>query len=283
MVIDPEHPHKLKASLIKLPLVLYGAGDLGIKIAEYCLKQEINVNCFVDQHKKGELNGIPILLPNLMLKKYRDANIVITSNIYFKEIKQNLLSSGFNKNQIISYEKFVKADITWGDLEEGAKWDRMETRVSALAEWIDENDKSVVDYGAGEMYLKKKLHGDVEYYPVDYIQRHDEIILCDLNDKHLPLITADVIVLSGVIEFIRMSDRLLEHVTNQACKKILLSYITTNKFPDSSARRSSAYINDYSHEDLVKLFTNNGFRLVCTKPDPNHSFNDLFYFEKAVS
>lgn len=283
MVIDPEHPHKLKARLIKLPLVLYGAGDLGIKIAEYCLKQEINVNCFVDKYKKGELNGIPILLPNLMLKKYRDANIVITSNIYFNEIKQNLLSLGFNKNQIISYKKFVKADITWGDLEEDAKWDRMEARVSALAEWIDENDKSVVDYGAGEMYLKKKLHGDVEYYPVDYIQRHDEIILCDLNDKHLPLIAADVIVLSGVIEFIRMSDRLLEHVSSQACKKILLSYITTNKFPDSSARRSSAYINDYSHEDLVKIFTNNGFRLACTKPDPNHSFNDLFYFKKAVS
>ena len=279
MRIQPKHPGLLKAHLEKHPLVLFGAGSLGMNIAAYCDSCDIPIACFADSNPVKKQTGKCIISPQALKQEYPNANIVISSNIYFDEIKKQLQNLGFPENQILSYNLFLPDELTWLDLDKTAEWERMRIRVKKLSEWIDESVRSVVDYGAGEMFLKTLLPPGVKYFPVDYIRRSEETILCDLNAGVLPEIHADVAVLSGVLEFLTTAESLLYHVCATTKHKILLTYMTLDKFPSVDGRRSSAYVNDFTERQLIEMLTRHGFLLKDKLTDPGHDVDTLFLFE----
>jgi len=284
MLVQPKDPNELKSELIRRPLVLFGIGGMGAEIKAYCDEQDIPIACLVDNNteKQGrEQSCRKVFSPQEMKKAYPNANIVISSAIFFDEIKKQLESLGFHEDQILSYTLFTSNEIKWSDLEKNAKWDRMRIRVRKISEWIDDNVGSVVDYGSGEMFLKTLLPiSCVEYYPIDYIRRSDETILCDLNSGKFPGVYADVAVLSGILEFLTTAELLLGHVCDTTRHKIILSYITLEQFSNPEGRRASAYVNDFTEQRIIELLSQNDFILKEKHPDPSHEINTLFLFEK---
>lgn len=278
MKIQPKHPDALKAHLLERPLILFGAGGLGHKIAEYCNTHDIPVTCFADNNATGK----HIISPSQLKDDYSNANIVISSNIFSDEIKRQLETLGFKKEQILSYELFITDKVTWLDLDSTADWNRMRIRVGKLSEWIDGNVHSVADYGAGEMYLKTLILPEVKYFSIDYIKRSEDTILCDLNTGNFPNIHIDASVLSGVLEFLTTAESLLRHVCITTKYRILLTYMTLNKFSSIEGRRASAYVNDFTESQIVGLLSQYGFILKAKLNDPSHNVDTLFLFEKST-
>jgi len=281
MLIKPQNPDALKSYLMERPIVLFGMGGMGQKITEYCNLNDIPIACFVDNSAEKQ-SGKTIISPKAMKENYADSNVIISSVIYFEEIKSQLEDFGFRAEQILSYKIFLpEGEITWRDLDKTADWERMKARVKQLSEWIDENVRSVVDYGAGEMYLKNLLPQEVKYFPIDYIRRSDETIICDLNSGIFPDISADVTILGGLLEFISTAESLICHVCINTKHKILASYMTTDNFPDIKGRRMSAYVNDFSEQQLVDMFARNHFVLKVRQPSHAHAIDTLFLFERG--
>lgn len=157
MFMQPKDPQGLNLQLIKRPLVLFGMGGMGAKIKEYCDEHDLSIACFVDNNTEKQQSGQDgqrIFSPQAMCELYPNANIIISSAIYYDEIKQQLMSLGFSEEQIFSYMLFIPDEVSWSDLEEKADWERMRKRVKCISQWIPKDVRSVVDYGAGEMFLK---------------------------------------------------------------------------------------------------------------------------------
>lgn len=144
-------------------------------------------------------------------------------------------------------------------------------RTIALRKLIKEEDQSVLDIGAGEMYLKKILPDGVRYYPLDYIRRHEETLVYDLNRKEFPDITADTAVCAGIIEYIEdvpwFFDRLV-----QCAKTIVLSYRSREGGYDNSV---------YTSDEIINMLNARGFLLTGWNTALNKEWPLLARFEKA--
>lgn len=285
MLIQPKDPEGLRARLTERPLALFGMGGMGAKIIAYCDAHHIPIACLVDNNTEKQeqgQDGRKVLSPQEMRAAYPNANVLISSAVFFHEIKKQLEDLGVPADQILSYTLFIAENVTWSALDEGADWKRMRMRNRDVAMWIDENVHSVIDYGAGEMFLKTLLSaGCAEYYPIDYIRRSDETIVCDLNAGDFPDISADVAVLTGILEFVTTAESLLRHVSATTKQKIILSYMTLEKFPDIEGRRISAYVNHFTEQEVIDLMAQNGFALKEHHPDPSHEVDTLFLFERV--
>lgn len=281
MVIKVENPEQLKKQLVSKPLVLYGMGTIGMQIAAWCDSQHIEY-IFADRSalKKQKLVEKRVITPEVLKSDYMDANIVISTNIYFDEIKTFLLTNGFHETEILSYAQFLPKKIIWEDLEDNIDWGLMRPSVELFSQWLDPEICSVVDYGAGQMYLKTFLQPDVTYYPIDYIKRFDETIVCDLNTGDFPDLQADASVFNGVLEFLTTAVDLLKYACSRTARMIIISYMTADKFPNITARRTSGYVSDLTETQIVQLLCQNGFRLSKKASDPLDSTDTIYMFEK---
>ena len=273
MIIHPENPEQLVSLLKSAPLVLYGMGGAGLRIADWCDANRIDY-VFVDKDAEArqKKTGKTVVSPQQLAAQYSDANIVISSIIYCEEIRQDLLKLGICEERILSYKLFMPDHILWSALDDNIDWDLMRFRVEMFSRWIPRDVRSVVDYGAGKMYLREYLPPEAAYFPVDYIRRNEQTILCDLNQGVFPEIRTDVAVCSGVLEFIYTAEALLTHVCAHTGKLVILSYLGVDNFPDIDGRRASAYVSDLSEKQIVDLMESNGFQLEKKVPDPvNHA------------
>lgn len=128
----------------------------------------------------------------------------------------------FSKQKIDLYNPPAK----WrGDLEDKLGYDRLEwrKRIAALHSFIDEEDKSVMDLGAGSMLLRRMLSEDVIYYPVDYKKNAEDTIVCDFNKREFPNVHVDVVVAAGILDYIADPEWFLTEIS-QHCNKLLISY-----------------------------------------------------------
>ena len=281
MLIKPKNPNALKLRLAERPLVLFGMGGMGQKIMEYCNTNGIPIACYVDNSAEKQA-AKAIISPQKMRENYPNSNVLISSAIYFNEIKRQVELLGFRPEQILSYKMFLPEEkITWLDLDKKANWERMKIRAKQLSEWIDESVRSVVDYGAGEMFFKTLLSPGVEYFPVDYIRRSEDTILCDLNSGVFPDLHADAAVLAGLLDIIATAETLIHHVCMTTKHKILASYMTLDNFSDIEARRASAYVNDFTEQQFIDLFARNGFVLKARELSLAHNVDTLFLFERC--
>ena len=82
----------------KSEVIFYGAGER----AKY-MRIPVNVKLFCDQDEKKQkegFRGYQVISVDELIKRHRNADIVITSRQYYEEIKENLIEEGFDKRQI---------------------------------------------------------------------------------------------------------------------------------------------------------------------------------------
>lgn len=281
MIVNPQNAHQLIPMLQAKSLVLYGMGGMGIRIAQWCDENKIEY-IFADQDaekKRGDTDKT-VIIPEILKKEHPDANIVISSIVYYDEIVRKLLSFGINQKRILSYKLFIAPNITWKDLEHAVAWGEHIGRVKTISEWIPTAAQSVSDYGEGKLSLKKFLNPNVKYYPVDYITRSNETILCDFNSDNFPKIKTDVSVCTATLVFIITASLLLKHLCENTTHTIILSYVTRDVFSDVDGRRASGYVNDFTQEDIIKICLTYGFILKEKRPDPANKIDTLYLFGK---
>lgn len=148
-----------------------------------------------------------------------------------------------------------------------------------LASYLDENDCSVIDYGAYDMYLKELLTPSVKFYPVNSISHCEESIVCDYNMGQFPLEKADVGILSMLLEYVVNAEWFVQQLTNKV-KKVIISYSSIGEFSSISYRRSHGWRSDLSSDQLIELFAKNGFVLI--NQSENKSEQTLLCFIKAT-
>lgn len=280
MIIKVENPRELKARLAEQRLVLYGMGTIGLEIAKWVDGQGIPY-VFADRKAfdKQSSTNKAVITPETVVQNFKDANIIISTNIYYEEIKSSLLKNGFSENQILSYAMFIPKNIGWRDLEYSIDWNLMRPSVELFSQWLNEGDRSIADYGAGQMYLKTFLKPNVAYYPVDYLKRFEETIVCDLNSGVFPDLEVDVTVFNGVLEFLFTAEALLFHACSQTRKKVILSYMTIDRFPDREARRASGYVSDLSEQQIIQILEQCGLSLSKKEADPLDPTDTIYLFE----
>lgn len=117
---------------------------------------------------------------------------------------------------------------------------------------------SILEFGAGRMVLRDHIPPGCAYTPSDIVDRGAGTVVCDLNGPLPDFAPHDVAVFSGVLEYVNNVPRLIEHLADVA-KTIVVSYAVVDSNPDG--RRSHGWVNDYTSEQFVSLFSRAGF--VC--------------------
>jgi len=281
MVIKVEEPEVLIDRLTSKPLVLYGMGTIGMRISQWLDEFKIH-HIFADRNplaNEKKLNKT-VITPDRLKIEYANANVIVSSNIYYDEIRSSLLENGFEDSQILSYALFMPQSIVWTDLESCIDWDLMKPSVELFSKWIDKSILSVADYGAGQMYLKSFLNSDVKYIPIDYMKRFEETMVCDLNMSEFPALETDASVLNGVLEFLTTAEKLLKHVCENTSKLIIISYMTIDKFSSVQGRRASGYVSDLSDSRIIELLKEGGFQLTRKESDPKDNTDTIYLFKK---
>ena len=153
-----------------------------------------------------------------------------------------------------------------------AEWKK---RIEKMSIYI-ENGEVVTDLGCGQMWLKKYIKNNT-YYPVDYTRRGRDTVICDFNKYQFPNNKSNVAFVSGCLEYIEDVNWFVEKIseTNDKC---ILSYCTTEYFPNKENRISFAWKNHFSKNEIISLFKKNYFYLkseCLTKTN-----NQIFLFEK---
>ena len=287
MIIKPDDSKELKKKLNEKELILYGMGDTGMRIAEWCQKHQIDF--FMSdkniQGKKGPLfESVKVIEPQAIVKNCPNAMIVITSMVYENEIMADLLELGVSRERIYPCHIFMPGEVTWKDIEEGSRADfeLMKQRIDMVAEWgVFQGIKSIADYGCGNRFVEKMLSENILYYPIDYIDRGEGTILCDFNQDKFPEIYAEVSLCLAMLMYIVPAVELIEHICKHTEKTVVFSFVILEGFPNIAARRKSGMVQDFTAEQIVDIFNKNGFRLVDRKDDmKGNTIMALFLFER---
>lgn len=112
----------------------------------------------------------------------------------------------------------------------------------------------VADFGCGKMTLEKYLKPNNSYLPIDVHRRDNRTIVFDVNRHSLPSINADIAVCSGFLEYVVDLRQFVHSIQNCRFKMFIMSYCTTNDFPDLRKRRSLNWVSHLSISDILYLF-----------------------------
>lgn len=142
----------------------------------------------------------------------------------------------------------------WSDMEKKEKdgWpDRLEIIAGMLS-----NCRSVADIGCGLMQLRNALPSGVHYIPIDVVSRGPDTIVVDLNSQPLPALNVEGWAIGGVLEYLYDVPALFSKLTGT----VVTSYNPTDIC--HADRRSWAWVNDYSTDELEAVFAASGFQTV---------------------
>ncbi len=137
-----------------------------------------------------------------------------------------------NKSNESELNKEKRVPPKWrGDLEDVLGYDQgaWRKRIVAVAAMLDESDASVLDLGAGNMYLGRLLSPNVKYIPVDYKKTSKDTIVCDFNNYEFPSITVDVICAIGILNYIADPEWFLKKIFG-SCRKCIVTYKGREKY-----------------------------------------------------
>jgi FkbM family methyltransferase len=93
----------LRERLQERPLVIFGVGEMGIANARFCIENNIKIDCFCDSNFKGIMSefSLSVLSPTDVWKKYKNANIIISSATFYDEMFDICLQLGFSQDRIV--------------------------------------------------------------------------------------------------------------------------------------------------------------------------------------
>jgi hypothetical protein len=101
-VIDEIRNKKQKGKNV----IFYGAGAFGKNLLKILNYYNFNPDYFCDSDiKKQQSTSIQVISPDELFSNYRDSVVIITTYRYLEEIREILISGGFESNDI--YDQFV--------------------------------------------------------------------------------------------------------------------------------------------------------------------------------
>jgi len=179
---------------------------------------------------------------------------------------QNILS---RKRRLFITTTFLKL-LRKSDIQRWLNYENLyenwEERTEFMAHWIP-TETSVLEFGCGNMALKKYLPDGCQYKPSDIVRRDQETLVIDLNQNSpLSLPQHDVFFLSGVLEYVYDVEQFVK-LSSQVCNLLIASYVAceTKTVSTLAYRRSNGWVNDYSKVEFLNLLQNNGFKLLEEK------------------
>lgn len=267
MFINPKSPDELADFLRSKPLILYGMGDTGKKIATWCKNH--GVDYLISDIRAEELieNGVVnVILPQNIVKKYSEGNVVISSIVYIKEITNDLLQFGVKEEHIFPPFLFMREEVTLKELEVNGcvDWGRMNQRCRMILDWgwIPSGIRSVVDYSAGEgCLIKNFLPEKAVYYPVDYLDRGENTLICDFSKGEFPNIYAELSICFAMVMYTKFEEELIDNICEHTQKMSIFTAITWEGLPDVKVRRYSAMVSDITEQQIIDRFDLNNFSL----------------------
>jgi len=151
----------------------------------------------------------------------------------------------------------------WKDIEYFD--DSWKERIRFMSKYIP-HSKSVMDIGCGRMWLREMIPTSI-YIPVDYKKRDNNTIICDLNKYEFPNQTADVIFISGCLEYVKDYEWFITEISKHS-QKCIVSYCAFDDECDIAVRKSRTWVNNLTKKELIKEFSKNGMEtIVKTKFD----------------
>ena len=132
-------------------------------------------------------------------------------------------------------------------------------RTAILGDLIFSNGH-IIEFGAGNMFLKGYLKEYKSYTPSDIVKRFDETIVCDLNKPlSIDLSIFDVVVFSGVLEYVYDIDSIFKQLKKSNVKQIVMSYCCADIVQLS--RDKNGWLSDYKKEDLEVIFRKYNYKI----------------------
>lgn len=132
-------------------------------------------------------------------------------------------------------------------------------RTALLGKFIPPNS-SIIEFGAGTMFLKTQLSNNQKYTPSDIVKRFEETVVCDLNQSiSFDLSPYNVAVFSGVLEYVYDIDAVFQQLSPHV-ERIILSYCTLDHF--KNFRPQNGWLSDYSKAELEVIFEKNSYQIV---------------------
>lgn len=280
MKLIPDNPDELIRRITSRPLIIYGMGYVGRLISAWCDDNNIKY-IFADANveKKRLETEKEVIAPELLMKKYPNANILIASINYFDEIETNLKRMGFEDSHILSYLAFWPKNIPWEELEESVDWNQVRERAKIFAAWIDKSADSVADYSAEKNFLKSFLPAGVMYYAPDYIRSNETMPYADFSGVDSSF-QVDVSSCLAVLMSFTNPEALIQYICDSTRKSVIISYVTLEKLSEINFRRSINYVNDLTEKQLVELFAKKRFALKKKAVDPFDEVHDIYLFER---
>jgi len=175
-------------------------------------------------------------IKNIIFRKLKQWKVIFKTE-YYKHIKQSDAKRWNNQQALFS------------------SWDE---RTKLLADKIVPNSK-VFEFGAARLVLRDMLPKGCVYLHSDLVARAKDTLVADLNKEVPDIPEVDVIVFSGVLEYIFDVEELLVTLSPKT-NAFIFSYATTNRFPKTSKRREHGWVSDLSEED---------FKIIASKLNKN--------------
>ncbi|MGI6656859.1 MAG: FkbM family methyltransferase [Desulfobulbus sp.] len=188
------------ASMQSDEVVIFGAGATSTQVLEQLLALGINPVAFCDNnpHKAGQsIDGLPIISFTQLCSAHRRAFIYISVQLYYREILQQLLSHGFNRNKISNHDIIIQ--LPWEKEFDSyfiKNADAFNALYTALA---DEASQDVLRRRCAFLLSRRRdflseIHRPNQYFEPDFIKTGSDEVFADIGT-----FTGDTI--EGYIEF----------------------------------------------------------------------------------
>jgi hypothetical protein len=156
----------------------------------------------------------------------------------------------------------------WPELERfNPNW---RERIAIMAKHISQEDGPVADIGCGPMWLKEYLPAGVGYVGVDYTDRGDGCVVCDLNEEPFPNLDAQTYFVSGCLEYIAKPEPFIATISARA-QKCILSYCGREHFPHRLEREKLGWRNHLLNSEVADMFAKHGMTLASSELTPSNN------------
>jgi len=202
---------------------------------------------------------------------------VIRPSILIKKILKRLARPASNNNQ--DEEQRIDELISNKDSDK-SRWKKNEQlfldwneRTGILASYA-KDDASIIEFGAGNMYLKSILKPNQKYTPSDIVQRFPETLTCDLNEPiPFDLENYDTAIFSGVLEYVYDVDKVFKQLKQSKIKHVIVSYCCNDIIKLSRAK--NGWLSDFSKAQMETIFQENGYKVLDYQEWRNQSIFNL--------
>jgi len=178
---------------------------------------------------------------------------------------KNIPTRSKNLNRIKSIQKNTiklknekQSDINrWKNSNELFEdWDQ---RTSILGNYITPGSK-VIEFGSGNMSLKKMLPKNCTYTPSDIVKRTEETIVCDLNEPiSFDLSLYNTAVFSGVFEYVYDIDTVFKQLEKHI-PHIILSYACSDICTHN--RLINGWLSEFTEKQLLDIFAKYSYDVI---------------------